>query len=48
VFISDGEVLFCQACGKSVVTQQHSQVKQYLSGSKHIAAFIHLKDWPGR
>jgi hypothetical protein len=24
VFTSDGEVLFSQACGKSVVAQQHS------------------------
>jgi hypothetical protein len=48
VFTSDGKVLFCQACCKSVVIQQHSQVTQHLSGSQHIAAIVGLKDWPGR
>jgi hypothetical protein len=38
VFTSDGKVLFCQACGKSIVAQQRSQVTQHLNGSKHIAA----------
>jgi hypothetical protein len=33
---------FCQACGKSTVAQQHSQVTQHLSGSKHIAAIARL------
>jgi hypothetical protein len=33
VFTSDGKVLFCQACGKSIVAQQRSQVTQHLSGS---------------
>jgi hypothetical protein len=37
VFTSDGKVLFSQACGKSIVAQQHSQVTQHLCGSKHIA-----------
>jgi hypothetical protein len=50
VFTSDGKVLFCQACGKSIVTQQRSQVTQHLSGNKHIAAIARLKqkDMPGR
>jgi hypothetical protein len=50
VFTSDGKVLFCQACGKSIVAQQCSQVTQHLSGSKHIAATARLKqkDWPDR
>jgi hypothetical protein len=50
VFTSDGKVLLCQACGKSVVAQQHSQVTQHLSGSKHIAAIAQLKqkDSPGK
>jgi hypothetical protein len=43
VFTSDGKVLLRQACGKSVVAQQHSQVTQHLSGSKHIAAIAQLK-----
>jgi hypothetical protein len=43
VFTSDGKVIFCQACGKSVVAQQCSQVTQHLSGSKHIAAIVRLK-----
>jgi hypothetical protein len=44
------QVLFCQACGKSVVVQQRSQVTQHLSGSKHIAAIARLKqkDGPGK
>jgi hypothetical protein len=46
VFTSDGEVLFCQACGKSVVTQQRSKGTQHLSGSKHFATVVHLKDHP--
>jgi hypothetical protein len=33
VFTSDGKVLLRQACGKSIVAQQHSQVTQNLSGS---------------
>jgi hypothetical protein len=37
VFTSDGKVLFCQACEKSIVAQLRSQVTQHLSGSKHIA-----------
>jgi hypothetical protein len=47
---SDGKVLFCYACGKSIVTQQHSQVTQNLSGSRHIATIAQLKqkDGPGR
>jgi hypothetical protein len=48
VFTSDGQVLFCQACGKSIVPQQRSQVTQHLSGSKHIAAVARLKDQPRR
>jgi hypothetical protein len=48
VFTSDGEVLFCQTCGKSIVKQQCSQVTQHLNGSKHIAAIVCLKDQPGR
>jgi hypothetical protein len=43
VFTSDGKVLFCQVCEKSIVAQQHSQVTQHLSGSKHIAAIARLK-----
>jgi hypothetical protein len=43
VFTSDGKVLFYQACGKSFVAQQHSQVTQHLSGSKHIAAIARFK-----
>jgi hypothetical protein len=48
VCTSGGKVLFCQACGKSVVAQQHSQITHYLRGSKHIAAIVCLEDWPGR
>jgi hypothetical protein len=50
VFTSDGKVLFCQACGISVVAQQRSQVTQHLSGSKHAAATARLKqkDKPGK
>jgi hypothetical protein len=50
VFTSDGKVLFCQVCGKSIVTQQCSQVTQHLSGSKHIATIARLKqkDRPSR
>jgi hypothetical protein len=50
VFTSDGKVLFCQACGKSIVAQQRSQVTQHLSGSKHAAAIARLKqnDRPGK
>jgi hypothetical protein len=35
---------------KSIVAQQRSQVTQYLSGNKHIAAIARLKqkDRPGR
>jgi hypothetical protein len=43
VFSSDGKVLFCQACGKCIVTQQHSQVTKYLSGSNNIAAIAHCQ-----
>jgi hypothetical protein len=48
VFTSDGEILFCQACGKSIVTQQRSQITQHLSGSKHYATTVRLKDRPCR
>jgi hypothetical protein len=50
VFTSDGKVLFCLACGKSIVAQQRSQVTRHLSGSKHIATIARLKqkDRPGR
>lgn len=48
MFTSDGKVLFYQACYKSVVVQQRSQVTQHLSGIQHIAAIVGLKDWPGR
>jgi hypothetical protein len=47
-FTSDGKIIFCQACGKYIVAQQHSHVKQHLSGSKHIAAIVHLKYRPGK
>jgi hypothetical protein len=46
VFTSDGEVLFCQTSGKSIVAQQRSQVTQHLSGIKHDAAVVRLKDRP--
>jgi hypothetical protein len=50
VLTSDGKVLFCQACGKSTVSQQLSQVTQHLSGNTHIAVIVRLKqkDRPGR
>jgi hypothetical protein len=50
VFTSGGKFLFCQACVKSIVSQQRSQVTQHLSGSKHIAAIARLKQKyrPGR
>jgi hypothetical protein len=50
VLTSDGKVLFCQTCGKSIVTQQRSQVTQHLNGSKHIAAIAQSeqKDRPGK
>jgi hypothetical protein len=44
VFTSDGKVLFCLACGKSIVAQQHSQVTQHSSGNKHTVTVVHLKD----
>jgi hypothetical protein len=43
VFTSDHEVLFLQACGKSIVAQTRSEVTQHFNGSKHIAAIIGLK-----
>jgi hypothetical protein len=43
VISSDGKVLFCQACGKFIVTQQHSQVTKHLSGSNNIAATAHCQ-----
>jgi hypothetical protein len=46
-FTSVNKVPFVQACRKSVVKQQHSQVTQHLSRSKHIATVAHLKDQPG-
>jgi hypothetical protein len=50
VFTSDSKVIICQACGKSIVPQQRSQVTQHSSGSKHTAAIARLKqkDRPGR
>jgi hypothetical protein len=48
VFTSDGKVLLCQACGKSVVAQRRSQVTQHLSRNKHTTAVARLKDRPGR
>jgi hypothetical protein len=50
VFTSDGKVLFCRACGKFIVTQQRSHVTQHISGNKHIAAIVRLKqkDRPGK
>jgi hypothetical protein len=49
VFTSDGKVLFCKACGKSIVTQR-SQITQHSSGTKYIAAIVRLKlkDRPGK
>lgn len=47
VFIC-GKVLLCQTYGNSVVAQQRSSVTQHLNGSKHMAAFVGLKDLPGR
>jgi hypothetical protein len=44
MFASHGQVLFCQADGKSIVAQHHSQVKQRFSGIKHITATVGLKD----
>ncbi|KAJ4450654.1 hypothetical protein ANN_02083 [Periplaneta americana] len=38
IFTTDGKVLFCQPCGKSVSADQSSQVTQHLPGNKHIAA----------
>lgn len=43
-----GKVLFCQACGKFVVTQQHCQLVQHLDWSKHTVTVVSLKDQPGR
>jgi hypothetical protein len=50
VFTSDGKVLFCKACGKSIVAQQRSQITQHSSGTKYIAATdrLKLKDRPGK
>jgi hypothetical protein len=48
VFISGCKVIFCQACGKSIVKQQCPQVTQQLSGSKLNATIVCLKDRPGR
>jgi hypothetical protein len=42
VFTSDGEVPFGQACGKSLVAQQRSQVTQHLSGITNFAAVVRL------
>jgi hypothetical protein len=46
VITSDGDILFCEACGKAIVAQQGSQVTQHLSGSKHNAAVVSLRDRP--
>jgi hypothetical protein len=43
VFTSDDRVLFCQACGKSIVAHQRYQVTEHLSGSMHTAAVDRLK-----
>jgi hypothetical protein len=43
VFIHDGRVLFCQACRKSGVSQQLSQVTQHVGGIKHVANVVVLK-----
>jgi hypothetical protein len=47
VFTSDGKVLCCQACGKSFVAQQPSQIIQHLCGSKHTTVILCFKDQPG-
>jgi hypothetical protein len=44
---SDSKVLFSQACGKSIITQQCSHFEN-LSGNKHMAVNVCLKDWPDR
>ena len=38
VFSTDGKVLFCQPCGKTVAADQRSQITQHLESKKHIAA----------
>jgi hypothetical protein len=43
VFSSASEVFFWQACGKSVISQQHFQVTKNVSGRKHIATLVCLK-----
>jgi hypothetical protein len=43
VFTSDHEVLFRQACAKSIVLQTRSEVTQHFNGSEYIAAIIGLK-----
>lgn len=42
VFSTDGKVLFCQPCGKSVAADQRSQITQHLESKKHIAAASRL------
>lgn len=37
-FSTDGKILYCQPCGKSIKADQRSQVTQHLSGNKHIIA----------
>lgn len=48
MFTSGSKVLLCEACEQSVVMQQLLEVTQHLTGGKHIATIIGLKNWPGR
>jgi hypothetical protein len=45
VKVSSSSFFFSQACRKSIVTQQHSQVTQHLMG---LAIPVCLKDQPGK
>jgi hypothetical protein len=49
VFTSEGKVFFLRACGKFIVVERRSQIRQNVNGSKHIAAVVVLKlgyvDW---
>ncbi|KAJ4431846.1 hypothetical protein ANN_20452 [Periplaneta americana] len=41
IFTSDGKIVFCQKCGKSVNADHRSQVLQHLAGIKHRMAALH-------
>ena len=38
IFSSDGKIVYCQLCGKSIKVNQQLQIMQCLSGNKYIAS----------